>query len=150
MIENDLVDCVIALGKNLFYNSIMESCLLICTNNKSIKRKNKILFIDARKELKREKTISYLLDKHISRIHNIYNDYNSIEGFSYIAEIDEVKEKEFSLNIPLYIKQLNDENNLNVDDAYKKWIKTSTDLKLSNEKLFKNLKLLVKNMQIKV
>ena len=75
MIENDLVDCVIALGKNLFYNSIMESCLLICYNNKPIKRKNKILFIDARKELKREQTISYLLDKHILKIHNVYNDY---------------------------------------------------------------------------
>ena len=38
MIENDLVECVISLGKNLFYNSTMESCLLITNNKKERKR----------------------------------------------------------------------------------------------------------------
>ncbi len=58
MIEADLVDCVIALGKNLFYNSTMESCLLITSNNKLAERKNKVIFIDARKELKDEKLLA--------------------------------------------------------------------------------------------
>ena len=40
MIEEDLVECVISLGKNLFYNSIMESCLLITKNKKPKERKN--------------------------------------------------------------------------------------------------------------
>src|SRR5690554_1011158 len=80
MIEEDRVECVIALGKNLFYNSIMESCLLITTNNKAQKRKGKVLFIDAREELKREKTISYLLPEHISRIHNSFLNFSSEEG----------------------------------------------------------------------
>ena len=48
MIENDLVECVISLSKNLFYNSIMESCLLI-TNNKKQEERKKKYFIDAGK-----------------------------------------------------------------------------------------------------
>ena len=51
MIENDLVECVIGLGPNLFYNSPMESCLLISITNKPEVRKDKILFINAVKEL---------------------------------------------------------------------------------------------------
>ena len=51
MIELDFVDAVIGLGKNLFYNSSMESCLLVCRMKKPKERKGKIIFIDA-KELK--------------------------------------------------------------------------------------------------
>jgi type I restriction enzyme M protein len=73
MIKNDLVECVIALGKNLFYNSTMESCLLLTSNNKSATRRGKVLFIDARKEFKNEKTVSYLLPIHIEKSKRLIN-----------------------------------------------------------------------------
>jgi type I restriction-modification system DNA methylase subunit len=37
-----VVDAVIGLGKNLFYNSSMESCLLVCRMKKPKERKGKI------------------------------------------------------------------------------------------------------------
>ena len=46
MIEDDLVECVIGLGPNLFYNSPMEACLLITKTNKEENKKGKILFIN--------------------------------------------------------------------------------------------------------
>ena len=47
MIESDIVECIIGLGPNLFYNSPMESCLLVTRNNKKEKYKKKILVINA-------------------------------------------------------------------------------------------------------
>jgi len=47
MIESDVVECVIGLGPNLFYNSPMEACLLITNTNKPKKRCGKILIINA-------------------------------------------------------------------------------------------------------
>ena len=41
MIESDIVECIIGLGPNLFYNSPMESCLLVTRNNKKEKYKKK-------------------------------------------------------------------------------------------------------------
>jgi type I restriction enzyme M protein len=139
MIEEDLVECVIALGKNLFYNSIMESCLLITNNNKPAERKGKVLFIDGRNELKREKTISYLLPEHIDKMHNAYQDFSTKEGFTYVATIDEIIEKDGSLNIPLYIKDMNGEIILEPQVAIEKWNKTSKDLKKSMNQLFEIL-----------
>ena len=139
MIEEDLVECVIALGKNLFYNSIMESCLLITNNNKSEARKGKVLFIDAREELKREKTISYLMPEHISKIHNAYENFETVEHFTHVAEIDEIITKEASLNIPLYVKSANQEIILEPSEAYSEWIKSSDDLKESMNDLFNTL-----------
>lgn len=136
MIEEDLVECVIALGKNLFYNSIMESCLLITNNKKLEKRHNKVLFIDAREELKREKTISYLLPEHINKIHKAYLDFESVEGFCRVVELDEILKKEGSLNIPLYIKNMNEEVILEPTEAFNNWETASSDLKNSMSQLF--------------
>ncbi len=139
MIEEDLVDCVIALGKNLFYNSIMESCLLITNNNKPDKRKGKVIFIDAREELKREKTMSYLLPEHISKIHKAYADFETINEFTYVAEINEIIEKEASLSITLYVKSSNDESILEPSEAFEQWEASSNVFKESMIELFKIL-----------
>ena len=136
MIEEDLVECVIALGKNLFYNSIMESCLLITNNNKPEDRKGKVLFIDAREELKREKTMSYLLPEHISKIHKAYCDFETIEEFTYVSNINEIIEKEASLNIPLYVKNTGDKMILDLSKAYAQWTSSGNELKESITQLF--------------
>lgn len=139
MIEDDLVECVIALGKNLFYNSIMEACLLITNNNKPSTRKGKILFIDAREEVKREKTISYLLPNHIDKIFKSYMDFETNENFTYVATIEEVLKNESSLNIPLYVKNTNTDLIVNPNVAYSNWINSSVELKKTMNQLFEIL-----------
>jgi type I restriction enzyme M protein len=139
MIQADLVECVIALGKNLFYNSIMESCLLITNNNKPENRRNKTIFIDARNELKKEKTISYLLAEHIDKIHKSYMEFETIEGFCYVADVEEILEKDASLNIPLYIKNGYNESILKPTEAYEQWVKSSDNLRSSMSQLFEIL-----------
>jgi len=67
MIEEDYVDAVIGLGKNLFYNSSMESCLLVCRMKKPKERKSKIIFIDAKDELRIERTNAWLEPQHIKK-----------------------------------------------------------------------------------
>lgn len=136
MIAEDRVDCVIALGKNLFYNSIMESCLLITSNNKPLERKGKVLFIDAREELKREKTISYLQPEHIFKIHKAYLEFKTVDGFTFVATNAEIAEKESSLNIPLYIKVKNDDSVLEPSEAFEQWSDSSESLKKSMNELF--------------
>jgi type I restriction enzyme M protein len=139
MIESDVVECVIALGKNLFYNSIMESCLLITNNNKAADRKGKVLFIDAREELKREKTISYLMPEHITKIHEAYKAFEAEEGFTSIADLDEIAAKEYSLNIPLYIRGSGVEY-LDPNEAFEQWQASSDELEASMTQLFEVLK----------
>ncbi len=139
MIEEDIVECIISLGKNLFYNSTMESCLLITNNAKLKERKGKVIFIDARKELKKEKTISYLLPKHISKIYKAYSDFKSIENFSYVAEINEINEKNANLNVPLYVKNVDNENTLDPLNVYKDWLKSNKKLEETITKLLKKV-----------
>lgn len=140
MIEEDVVECVIGLGPNLFYNSPMEACLLITTTNKPKERKGKILIVNAVKEVRQEKSIAFLSDKHIERIYNSYIDFKDEEGFSKVVTIGTVIENKGSLNIAQYVSNV-DQNNkhLSVVDAIENWEESSKELKASMNELFEIL-----------
>ena len=104
LIKSDMVDCVIGLGPNLFFNSSMEACIVICRTNKEATKRGKILFINAINEVTRKNAQSYLEDAHIQKIANAYADYADIEGFSQLATIADTERNGYSLNIPLYVK----------------------------------------------
>lgn len=106
MIESDCVDCVIGLGPNLFYNSPMEACLLICRMQKPANRRGKILFINAVDEVRRDKTISMLKEKHIDKIFKTYKEYKDIPGFAKVVKNEQILENGATLNISQYVSRL--------------------------------------------
>lgn len=106
MIESDCVDCVIGLGANLFYNSPMEACLLICRMQKPKERKGKILFINAVDEVRRDKTISMLEEKHIQKIFTAYKKYEDVEGFAKVVSNEDILANNATLNISQYVSKL--------------------------------------------
>jgi type I restriction enzyme M protein len=116
MIEEDYVDAVIGLGKNLFYNSSMESCLLVCRMKKPEQRKGKIIFIDAKDELKIDRTNAWLEPKHIDKISKAYWNYLDIDGFTKVVSNRETLENNGNLNIQLYFKQSNAVNENKVEN----------------------------------
>jgi len=136
MIEQDLVECVIGLGPNLFYNSPMEACLLISNTNKPEERKNKILFINAMKEVKQEKSIANLEETHIQKIFMAYQNYQDIGGFCKVVEIEKVMEKGGSLNLSIYVSNVAEKEQINFADALKGWESSSAELKNSMTDLF--------------
>ncbi|MBR5758477.1 MAG: N-6 DNA methylase, partial [Thermoguttaceae bacterium] len=102
MIEKDLVESVIGLAPNLFFNATMEACILVCRTKKDKTRKNKILFIQAVNEFSRIGTQNFLDEEHINRIASSYNRYENETDFARIVDFDEVANNDFSLNLSLY------------------------------------------------
>lgn len=144
MIASDTVDCVIGLGPNLFYNSPMEACLLICRTQKPKERKGKILFINALDEIKKEKTISYLKEKHIQKIFEAYKDYKDIDGFASVVSNETILANDGTLSIPLYVakkqqSQQEKEAELSLSELYEKWNTGSQQLRISMQELFQSI-----------
>ena len=141
MIEQDQVECVIGLGPNLFYNSPMEACLLITKTNKEESKKDKILFINAVKEVRQDKNIGYLDQVHIDKIFNTYSKFESEENFAVLVDKQEVLDKKANMAINLYIRpdSLVSSEEACFATAYQEWQQSSDNLKLSMEKLFKEL-----------
>ena len=139
MIENDLVECVIGLGPNLFYNSPMEACLLISNKNKSKERKNKILFINAIKEVRQKSNIAFLEENHIQKIFNAYKNFHNIDGFCKVVSKEEVLKKRGNLSLSIQVSKKSSKDKILFEDALKDWKTSSYKLKNNMEELFKDL-----------
>lgn len=140
MIQDDLVECVIGLGPNLFYNSPMEACLLITTTKKSKEKQGKVLIINAVKEVKQDKNIAFLEQRHIDKIFNAYKEFKDIEDFAKVISIEEVLENKGSLNIAQYLSNVDTSQPvLSVKDAFSNWKNQSKTLEKSMKELFEIL-----------
>lgn len=132
MIRGDYLECVIGLGANLFYNSPMEACIVICRMNKTAARRGKVLFINAVNEVERKNAQSYLEDKHIQKIAQAYAQYETIDGFAKVATLKEIEENAFSLSIPLYVKDstaVADTDHRSLQEIYTEWSALSSQMK---------------------
>lgn len=103
LVESDLIDCVVSIGKNLFFNSPMEACIMICRSKKTEERKGNVLFIRATDLVERKNTESYLTTEHIRQIFSLYNAHSYTEGRSRVLSISEIRENDYSLSPKLYV-----------------------------------------------
>jgi type I restriction enzyme M protein len=139
LIEADLIECVLGLGPNLFYNSPMEACVVVCRTQKPKARRGKILFINAVNEVTRERAQSFLSDEHLQRVVRAYQDFKDEPGFTRVVSMEEIRAKEGNLSIPLYV---GGETQAQTDsaaetaatalpDALAKWIQSSQQVRKS-------------------
>jgi len=103
MIESDIVEAVIGMGPNLFYNSSMVSCVVICNKKKEIR--HKVIFIDAVDEIRKEKTMSYLEKENIQNILNAYRGHKNIERFCKIVPTKDILKNNGNLSVQLYVQR---------------------------------------------
>jgi len=104
LVESGVLECVIGLGPNLFYNSPMEACIVICRNGRSTSDKKKVLFINAINEVTRKNAQSSLDTDHIKKIASAFADYKNEPDIAIEVSVDEIKKNNYSLSIPLYIQ----------------------------------------------
>ena len=129
LVKKDLIECIIGLGPNLFYNSPMEACIIICNTHKSPDRAEKIMFINAVNEVIRKNAESYLTDEHITKIANAFFDYTESEGFCTIVQNADILKENSTLNISYYVSAgTSSLLNISLEDALLEWEDASTTL----------------------
>ena len=132
IIKSDIIDSIIGLGPNLFYNSPMESCLMLLRSNKTSNKKGKIIFINGVNQVTRIRSQSFLSNDNLNKILDAYNKPEENTDIARIVDIEELKMNSYNLSIPLYVSS--DNKAYNDEDDYKAIFK----LWESNSKLIKN------------
>ena len=119
LLDSDLLECVIGLAPNLFYNSPMEACIMICRAAKPAEQKGKVLFINAVNEVTRKNAESRLESTHIEKILSTYAARTSDGAFSAVATREEIAAKKDSLAISLYayVAAANQKKATSLEDA---------------------------------
>ncbi len=138
MIENDLVEAIITLPRDMFYSTDISVTLWIINKNKKQhnvhlsdqnkqyrNREGEVLFVDLRRRGSEfEKKYTQLTNDDITEIASLYhnwqqlgweNSYANVAEFCQSVSLDEIKEKEFSLIPSKYIPFIDADNEMNFE-----------------------------------
>ncbi|WP_337814854.1 class I SAM-dependent DNA methyltransferase [Intestinibacter sp.] len=137
LIENNLVEAIVILPRNLFYTTDISVTLWILNKNKKERRievnnvvrnyrnrEDEILFIDLRQEgIPYEKKYVQFSEEDIEKVCNIYhtwqqenNNYSDIPEYCYSAKLEEIRNKDYSLVPSKYIEFVNRDENIDFDE----------------------------------
>jgi type I restriction enzyme M protein len=118
--DRNYLDAVIGLPANIFYGTSIPTCILVLKKQRT--NKNHILFIDASEHYEKVKTQNILREDDIAKIIDTYRDYSNedhekatVDKYSYVASLDEVKENDYNLNIPRYVDTFEEEEPVDLE-----------------------------------
>jgi type I restriction enzyme M protein len=114
------LDAVIGLPANIFYGTSIPTCILVL--KKQRENPDNILFIDASQHFEKVGNQNQLRPEDIERIVNTYRKRESIEKFSRVAELSEVEENDFNLNIPRYVDTFEEEEPVDLAEVSEKLV----------------------------
>jgi type I restriction enzyme M protein len=114
IVEADLVDCMVALPGQLFYNTGISACLWFVARNKQNPRwrdrRGEVLFIDAGSMgVMVDRTHRVLSDEDIKKIVSTYrawrkgNNYNDVAGFCKCARLEDIQQFQHVLTPRRYV-----------------------------------------------
>jgi type I restriction enzyme M protein len=109
ILEEGLVDCIVAMPSQLFYDVSIPVSLWFVSKNKN-GRKDKVLFIDARKmgymETRKHREFT---DEESEKIYSTYHawrddkDFQDIDGFCKSTTLEEIRTHDYVLTPGRYV-----------------------------------------------
>ena len=108
-VEQDLIEGVLYLPENLFYNTSAPGIILFLNKKKSRERKNKILLINASKEFQKGQPKNFIPDENQNKIVETYLNWKEVDKFSKIIDKDEIVKNDYNLSPTRYIHTAEEE-----------------------------------------
>jgi len=134
-VDNDLVEAVLLLPENLFYNATAPGIIIVINKAKPIERKDRILLINASKLFQKGRPKNYLPDENIATIASIYRNWEEAEGVSKIIAKDEAAKNDYNLSPSRYVAQNGEDDTLDLEDAIVQLKETEEERNQADEKL---------------
>jgi len=102
-VDNDLIEGVILLPDNLFYNTTAAGIIIIFNKNKPPVKKRKIVLVNASQEFKKGKPKNYIPEKSIRKIANAFIKGENTERFVKVIQTKEAKDNDYNLSPSRYV-----------------------------------------------
>ena len=127
MIEGGFIDSIISLPARLLLDTSIPVSIIIFSKQPV----QNILFINASNDFKKNRRYNELNDKQIDKIAQTFVKRNNVAKYSYLASLDEVRQKNYNLNVSNYIDTYEAPNSIDI----KKSVLRLHELQNEEEKL---------------
>ena len=92
---------------------------LIFNKNKPQNKQGKVLMIDAEKDFLEGKNQNTLRKQDIDKIIKAYDQYQDIEKYARVIDVNEIEENEYNLNVRRYIDGSEEQEQIDVKQVWK-------------------------------
>jgi type I restriction enzyme M protein len=137
IINKNYLDAVIGLPANIFFGTSIPTTILVF---KKCKEDTDILFIDASNEFKKDKNQNILLPEHIDKILSTYENRETIDKYSFLATIEDIKENDYNLNIPRYVDTFEEEEAVDLNEVRSNLSKVNKEIEDITQEINKYLR----------
>ena len=117
-LQGDCIEAIIALPQKMFWGTSIPACVMILNKNKPAKRKNKIIFIYGAKDFAEGKNRNKLRDEDLKKMTSAFEKFEDVDKYCHVADIAELEENEFNLNVPRYVDISEPEEPIDIQEAY--------------------------------
>jgi len=114
-VEADLVEAVVLLPENLFYNTTAPGIILVLNTRK--RHKDEILLINASKLFSKGRPKNYLEEQHIEKIGQVYHSWLAEESLSAVVAKAEAVKNDHNLSPSRYVATSGAEEVLPLEEA---------------------------------
>jgi type I restriction enzyme M protein len=112
MLEAGVLEAVIGLPQNLFYNTNLPACVLVCRSDIRAARRDHVLFIDASQRSVKEGTRNVISTNDIEAIVDAYRTGDDPDGegglTTRLVSVAEIAEADWDMNIRRYVRPARD------------------------------------------
>jgi type I restriction enzyme M protein len=137
MVEKDLVEAVVLLPENLFYNTSAPGMVMVLNRNK--RHPGEILLLNASSLFLKGRPKNYLTDEHIAQAGELYHGWKGEEGLSVVVTTQQVNENDFNLSPSRYVAAVSNGEAMTLEEAVARLKEAEAERASADEELWKVL-----------
>lgn len=139
-IDHDLIEGVLYLPENLFYNTTAPGIILFLNKNKPTKLKDKIFLINASHQFEKGNPKNYISSEQVQKIADAFNAKQTVENFSVFISKSDIVKNDYNISPSRYIHLGGVEEYVPVADILSDLVEVETKAKEADKNLQKVLK----------
>ncbi len=138
-VERDLIDGVVLLPDNLFYNTSAAGIIVVLSKRKPEARRGKIVLVNASRRVGKGRPKNYIQEEDIRPIAAAFLKGESVEGEVAVITREQAAEADYNLSPSRWVGQTTDSDTASVPDLIAELRRLSTAIQESDQRLFSTL-----------
>jgi type I restriction enzyme M protein len=118
IVEDDLVECVVALPEKLFYNTGAPGCLIFFNKSKPPERKGRVIFVYAGNDYEKLQNMNRLKDEDTNKIVQAYRGFKDVKKYAKVIFIDEIRKNDHNLSVTRYVDVFGEDEKVDVKQVW--------------------------------
>ena len=115
-VDRDLIDGVILLPDNLFYNTTAAGIIVVLSKRKPAGRKNKIVLLNASRHVGKGRPKNFIPDEDIRPLAAAFLKGEPVEGEVAVITREQAKEADYNLSPSQWVEQAESGDEANLED----------------------------------